>query len=174
MEPLKTGSTPSAIDTLHDLSVRAASLDDVTGIHKLLKYFSDRGILLPRSESDIYQSLREFQIIRLGEKVIACCALQIFTRSLGEIRSLAVSPEYSRSGLGRRMVLSMEREAQDIGLEKLMALTYEVQFFNRMGFDVVEMSVLPEKVWGACINCHKFRNCDEIAVLKNLSSTALK
>ena len=49
-----------------------------------------------------------------------------------------------------------------------MALTYVVQFFEKLGFNVVEMSELPEKVWGACINCHKFQNCDEIAVLKFL------
>lgn len=174
MEPLKTGPATTATDALHDLPIRTATLDDVPGIHKLLKHFSDRGILLPRAESDIYQSLREFHVINLGERIIACCALQIFTRSLGEVRSLAVAPDYSRLGLGKRMVHRMEQEAQHIGLEKLMALTYEVQFFNRMGFDVVEMNVLPEKVWGACINCHKFRNCDEIAVLKNLSSTVTK
>ncbi len=170
MEPVKTEPSTSSQAPLPELPVQAATLDDVTGIHKLLKHFSDRGILLPRPESDIYQSLREFKVIKLGDKVIACCALQIFTRSLGEVRSLAVAPEHSGFGLGKRLVHSMEREALQIGLGKLMALTYEVKFFNRLGFDVVEMNVLPEKVWGACINCHKFRNCDEIAVLKILPS----
>jgi amino-acid N-acetyltransferase len=170
MERLKTEPPTSSQAPLPELPIQTATLDDVAGIHKLLKHFSDRGILLPRPESDIYHSLREFQVVKLGEKIIACCALQIFTRNLGEVRSLAVAPEYSGFGLGKRLVFSTEQEALRIGLGKLMALTYEVQFFNRLGFDVVEMNVLPEKVWGACINCHKFRNCDEIAVLKILPS----
>jgi amino-acid N-acetyltransferase len=170
MERLKTEPPTRSHASLPELPIQAATLDDVAGIHKLLKHFSDRGILLPRPESDIYHSLREFQVVKLGEKVIACCALQIFTRTLGEVRSLAVAPEYSGFGLGKRLVLSTEQEAHRIGLGKLMALTYEVQFFSRLGFDVVEMNVLPEKVWGACINCHKFRDCDEIAVLKILPS----
>ena len=90
-------------------------------------------------------------------------------RQLGEVRSLAVEAEFAGNGLGRRVVSAIETNAHQLGLTKLMALTYEVRFFNKAGFDIVEMSVLPEKVWGACINCHKFRNCDEIAVLKQLS-----
>ncbi|MGI9310671.1 MAG: N-acetyltransferase [bacterium] len=149
-------------------AIRAARLDDVGGIHALLKHFSDRGVLLPRAQSDLYSNLREFIVIAADGEIIACAALQIFTASLGEVRSLAVAPRYERRGLGQRMVRQVEREAQAIGLHRLMALTYAVDFFHKLGFRTVDMRELPEKVWGACINCHKFRNCDEIAVLKNL------
>lgn len=149
-------------------SARPASLDDVRQIYKLLKQYSDRGVLLPRPESDIYQSLREFLVIELDGKIVACAALQIFTHQLGEVRSLAVAPEFAGIGLGSVLVGQIESEAVRIGLTRLMALTYEVRFFDRLGYEVVDMKVLPEKVWGACINCHKFRNCDEIAVLKHL------
>lgn len=166
---LDRGPDPAeAPDT--DLPIVPAGLDDVPGIYRLLKHYSDRGILLPRPESDIYQSLREFQVVIGDDGVIACCALQIFTRSLGEVRSLAVSPRFAGFGVGRRLVSQIEQQSSEIGLTKLMALTYEVKFFNKLGYDVVEMNVLPEKVWGACINCHKFRNCDEIAVLKTLGT----
>ena len=151
-----------------NLVIQQAKLEDVTGIHRLLKSYSDQGILLPRPESDIYHSLREFVVIKDGANVLACGALQIYTHQLGEVRSLAVDPVCKGGGLGRRIVAEIERCAIEIGLTKLMALTYEVQFFDRVGYHVVEMNVLPEKVWGACINCHKFRNCDEIAVLKNI------
>ena len=150
------------------IPVRPASLQDVRGIYQLLKQYSDNGVLLPRPEGDIYQSLREFIVIEEEGRIIACSALQIFTQHLGEVRSLAVTPEYAGYGLGSKLVRQIEEEAMSIGLTRLMALTYEVRFFSRLGFDVVDMKVLPEKVWGACINCHKFRNCDEIAVLKHL------
>jgi len=148
--------------------IQHAQLNDVQGIFNLLKLYSDRGILLPRPEDDIYNSLRDFYVAKDGDTVIACGALLIYTKELGEIRSLAVDPCYVRSGLGYQLVGYIEKAARNIGLTKLMALTYVGGFFQKMGFQVVEMSVLPEKVWGACIRCHKFRNCDEIAVLKCL------
>lgn len=148
------------------LEVAPAQLDDVKGIYTLLRNYSDTDVLLPRSESDIYNSLRDFYVVRQGYRVVACAALLIYTRELGEVRSLAVDPEFMKLGLGFRLVRRLEEDARSIGLSKLMALTYVVSFFQKLGFHVVDMSALPEKVWGACINCHKFQNCDEIAVLK--------
>ncbi len=149
-------------------SLRAATLDDVSGIHRLLTVYSELGVLLPRPESDIYNALRDFYVIEAQGKVVACAALLIYTSELGEVRSLAVDPEYHKMGLGIRLVNQIETDARALGLSKLMALTYVVDFFKRLQFNVVDMSELPEKVWGACINCHKFQNCDEIAVLKFL------
>jgi len=164
-------SAAKSIDPQAKHMLRPAVLDDVRSIYQILKFYSDRGLLLPRPESDIYQSIREFVVVEYENQIIACCALQIFTRQLGEVRSLAVMPDYAGFGIGSELVKRIEHEANKIGLTRLMALTYEVKFFSRMGYEVVEMSVLPEKVWGACINCHKFRNCDEIAVLKQLPET---
>ncbi|WP_423909363.1 N-acetyltransferase [Candidatus Spongiihabitans sp.] len=149
-----------------DYQIRHAQLGDVPGIYSLLKHYSDEGVLLPRPQSDIYGSLRDFYVVEEGGEIIACAALLIYTKELGEVRSLAVHPAYMKLGLGNKMVLRLEQDADNIGLVKLMALTYVVDFFEKINFEVVEMSELPEKVWGACINCHKFRNCDEIAVLK--------
>ncbi|MCY3770037.1 MAG: N-acetyltransferase [Gammaproteobacteria bacterium] len=148
--------------------IRPARLDDVGGIFRLLQFYSDRGILLPRPESDIYHSLRDFYVIHAQDRIIACAALLIYTKELGEVRSLAVDPEYQNLGLGYQLVNQLEKDARGIGLTKLMALTYVVDFFEKLGFRVVEMNQLPEKVWGACINCPKFQRCDEIAVLKYL------
>ena len=148
--------------------VRSANLDDVPGIAALLGVFSELGVLLPRPESDIYNYLRDFYVVSEGSRIVACGALLIYTEELGEVRSLAVDPEYHHRGLGQNLVNQIEQDARDIGLAKIMALTYVVGFFEKQGYSVVEMSELPEKVWGACINCHKFQNCDEIAVLKYL------
>jgi amino-acid N-acetyltransferase len=150
------------------LQIRGARLEDVPGIYGLLKHYSDQGVLLPRPESDIFSSLRDFYVVEDQGQIVACAALLIYTSELGEVRSLAVDPDYKHLGLGNRMVSQLEADADKLGLSKLMALTYVVGFFEKLQFDVVDMSALPEKVWGACINCHKFQNCDEIAVLKFL------
>lgn len=152
----------------HVLEIKNASLEDVGQIHRLLTLYSDLGVLLPRPESDIYHSLRDFYVIHTNGKVIACAALLIYTKELAEVRSLAVDPDYQKRNLGFRLVEKIESEAKALGLSKLMALTYVVSFFEKLDFKVVDMSELPEKVWGACVNCHKFQNCDEIAVLKRL------
>ena len=150
------------------LQIRGARLEDVPGIYGLLKHYSDQSVLLPRPESDIFSSLRDFYVVEDQGQIVACAALLIYTSELGEVRSLAVDPDYKHLGLGNRMVSQLEADADKLGLSKLMALTYVVGFFEKLQFDVVDMSALPEKVWGACINCHKFQNCDEIAVLKFL------
>ncbi len=147
---------------------RAAALGDASGIAELLRIYSDLGVLLPRSESDIYNSLRDFTVVDDGSKIIACAALLIYSQELAEVRSLAVHPDYLRRGLGDKIVTQLESDAVRLGLKKLMALTYVVEFFERHQFRVIDMSLLPEKVWGACINCHQFQNCDEIAMLKYL------
>ena len=156
-------------NTNNEYKIRCARLADVPEIYSLLKRYSDKGVLLPRSQNDIYSSLRYFYVVEDDGKIITCAALFIYTKELGEVRSLAVDPAYMKLGLGNKIVRRIEQDAKSIGLVKLMALTYVVSFFEKLDFAVVEMSELPEKVWGACINCHKFQKCDEIAMLKYIN-----
>ena len=123
------------------------------------------GNLLPRPINDIYRHLRDFFVAELDGKVVACCALEIFTENLGEVRSLVVASEVEGKGYGRLLVQEVINEAKRLGLRRLMALTYVPEFFHRLGFRTVSKDMLPEKVWGICIKCYKYNNCDEIAVL---------
>ena len=56
-------------------------------------------------------------------------------------------------------------EARGLDIHRLFALTYQLPFFNALGFSVVEKEVLPQKVWVDCVHCPKFPDCDETAVL---------
>ncbi len=150
------------------LTIQEACLDDVPDISSLLTIYSDLGILLPRSKTDIYHSLRNFRIIRENGNLAACASLMIYNHELAEVRSLAVHPDYHHHGLGKRLVQQLEREAVQLGLARLMALTYVVEFFQDLEFKVVDMAKLPEKVWNACVHCRNFNNCDEIAMVKYL------
>ena len=49
-------------------------------------------------------------------------------------------------------------------LKKIFALTYQEAFFTRLGFRVVDKSVLPQKIWADCVHCAKYPDCDETAV----------
>ncbi len=141
------------------LSVRRARTNDVPSIHQLLDYYAARGQLLPRSLDELTEHISSFTV---------CAALEVFTEDLGEVRSLAVSDAATGGGYGRALVEEIEHNARTIGLRRLMALTYVPDFFARLGYGVVAMDTLPEKVFGVCVTCPKFRACDEIAVLKHL------
>lgn len=148
--------------------IRPAAIGDVPDIHHLLDIYASQGNLLPRTMSELYRHLRDFFVIEVRGKVAACGALEIFTESLGEVRSLVVDDEFKGQGFGRMLVERVAEEARAIGLKRLMALTYVAPFFHKLGFKTVAKDTLPEKVWGICVKCYKFNNCDETAVLLEL------
>jgi len=147
---------------------RSARREDAATIHRLLKGYSDKGNLLPRTVEDIEINLVDFRVAEIEDQVAACAALELFPNSLGEVRSLAVDERFGRLGLGTKVVSLLIDDAKARGLSRLMALTYVPGFFHKLGFQTVPKAMLPEKVWGICVKCYKFYNCDEIAVLRYL------
>jgi amino-acid N-acetyltransferase len=148
--------------------IRQAAIGDVPTVHHLLEIYAAKGNLLPRTFSELYRHLRDFFVIEIDGQVVACGALEIFTEDLGEVRSLVVDEAHERRGLGRLLVQRIIEEARTIGLRRLMALTYVPPFFHKLGFRTVAMDTLPEKVWGVCVKCYKYNNCDETAVVLEL------
>lgn len=151
---------------------QAAKIIHAQGIHDLLAQYSKQEILLPRPISEIYTLIPQFFVI-LDERddkydVIACVAIEVFSDELAEVRSLAVNPDYKGQHLGEQLLITIEDYARSLGLKKMMALTYVDTFFHKYGYETVEMSSLPEKVWRVCVKCPKFHHCDEIPVLKIL------
>ena len=146
--------------------VRPAMVEDVVAIDHLLQTQIEKGKLLPRTLPELYERVRDFFVVESGGEVVGCGALQLFTSELGEVRSLAVSNEHEGRGFGRALVARLIEESRAIGLKKLMALTYVPLFFHRLGFETVDRDTLPEKVWGVCVYCPNYHNCNEIAVLK--------
>ena len=151
-----------------NLCERAAEDNDVPQIQALLKHYAGMGDLLARSKSDIIANLEHFRVIESDCRVIACGSLEHFTHELAEIRSLMVSEDIKGSGLGAMIVTKLVEIATARKVKRLMALTYVPDFFHKFGFKTVDKEIFPEKVWGICVNCYKFHNCDEIAVLLEL------
>ena len=150
--------------------IRKATVRDVKAIHRLLKSHADRGQLLPRALSDLYDCLRDFSVFekKRSGSIIGVCALHVCWEDLAEIRSLAVREEYQRGGIGSVLVTAALAEARDLGISRVFTLTYRPEFFNKHGFKIVDKATLPQKVWAECIKCVKFPDCDEIAMLKPL------
>lgn len=148
--------------------VRKATLRDIPSLLALINSFAAKGIMLPRTEFELAENIRDFVVIAGGGRLVACCALHIYSPTAAEIRSLAVDPGWQAHGLGRRMVEELERDAVEFGLNSLFAFTYVEGFFRKMGYETVERGELPLKAWKDCLRCPKFQACDEIAMRKHL------
>ena len=150
--------------------IRPATTADVPTIYALLRDYADDGQLLARSVDEISERLRGFVVAENDGVIRGCGSLEIFSQELGEVRSLAVHPADHGVGLGQRMVDEIEQMAQELGLTRMIALTYVPGFFRKLGYHIVPMESLPEKVFGVCVTCPKFDHCDEIAVQKTLKA----
>lgn len=148
--------------------IRKAVIADVADIQALIKYFAEQDIMLPRSLNTIYENIRDFHVMEEGGKVVGCCALHITWGDLAEIKSLAVAAEAQGKQLGRLLVEACLSEARELGIPKAFALTYVSSFFEKLGFAKIDKSTLPQKIWSECINCHKFPDCGEEAVVIQL------
>jgi amino-acid N-acetyltransferase len=148
--------------------IRKAKISDVKDIQKLLTNYASRGEMLSRSLSELYDSLRDFYIVEEDGEILGTSALHIVWEDLAEVRSVAVAEGVGRRGIGTQVVSACLEEARMLGLKRLFCLTYKPDFFAKFGFVVVDKSELPHKVWGDCIKCVKFPDCDEIAMILDL------
>jgi len=149
-----------------EVRLRKARVEDVPRLHRLINAYAERGLMLPRSLSVLYETLRDFTVAENDGHLAGAGALHIVWEDLAEIRALAVSPDYEGRGVGRRLVEELVREAEGMGIKRVFALTYQPGFFERCGFRQVPKESLPHKVWGECINCPKFPSCDEVALVR--------
>jgi len=162
----QSGTQSKSHNELLNLEVRSAVNSDIAGIQRLLNHYANMGDLLPRTKTDILEHLQHFHVIEHDGEIIACGSLEHFTDELAEVRSLMVNKEIKSQGLGRKIVARLIEIARQRKVGRLMALTYVPDFFHKLGFITVNKDIFPEKVWGICVNCYKFDNCDEIAVLR--------
>ena len=149
--------------------IRKAQINDVKEIQKLLMKYASQGDMLSRSLSELYESLRDFYVYEDDDTLLGTAALHIVWDDLAELRSVAVAEAAGRKGLGSQLVRACISEARQIGLKRIFCLTYKPDFFAKFGFRLADKSELPHKVWGDCIKCVKFPDCDENAMILDLS-----
>jgi amino-acid N-acetyltransferase len=147
--------------------IRRATLSDVEAMHALINHFAGEGLMLPKARSSLYQNIRDFYVAEGHGTLIGCGALHVIWVDLGEIRSLAVAEPFQKDGVGRRIAETLLREADSLRLPRVFALTYQKSFFEHLGFVEVDKTSMPHKVWGECMDCPKFPNCDEVAVTRD-------
>ena len=137
-------------------------------MHQLINYFADKDEMLPRPLSELYENIRDYFVVRQGERVIACASLHVSWLDLAEIKSMAVVEDNQEQGIGTQLVEACLKEARGLGIPTVFCLTYKPAFFEKFGFYQLDKMELPRKVWTECYRCPKFPNCDEVALICHL------
>ncbi len=181
-DPRRAGklATISAVETKQDIAVRRAKIGDVPTCSRIINDYAELGLMLHRSLAYLYEHLRDFHVAVVplddprkpdsdDEQVIGIAGLNIIWANLAEVYSVAVAPAFQGMGVGKMLVRACMDEAQQLGVRRLMTLTYERAFFEKLGFGVVDRMSLPLKVWSECLRCSKNQACDEIAMIKEIA-----
>ena len=150
------------------ITVRKAVMRDIAPLLGLINDYAAEGIMLPRTEFEISEHIRDFSVALCNGQLIGCGALHFYTPTMGEIRSVAVEKGWKTHGVGRKLVEFLIAEAEQYSLDAVFAFTYVVDFFRKLGFEPIERGMLPLKAWKDCSRCKKFQCCDEVAVLRVL------
>jgi amino-acid N-acetyltransferase len=153
--------------------IRKAKISDVKFIHSLVNHYAENDLMLPRSLNNLYDNIRDFYVLELDGKIKGCVALNIVWDDLAEIKALAVDESARGQGWGKKLAEECLKEAKQLGIKKVFALTLIKDFFNKLGFKTIQKRRLPQKIWGECIHCIKFPDeCNEIAVMFEFNGEA--
>jgi amino-acid N-acetyltransferase len=148
--------------------IRKARIQDIKQIQDMINCFAKLDMMLPRSLNELCENLRDFWVAQANKKIIGCAALHISWIDYAEIKSVAVAKEEQGKGIGKDLIRACLFEAKQIGARRIFVLTYKPDYFKKFGFRRVKTSSLPHKIWAECINCCKFPDCQEIALVKEL------
>ena len=144
---------------------RKPTFADIEAIYDLVNHYANDGIMLARSRNTLYEPLRDMIVAEEEGKIVGVGGLHIIWDALAEVRSMAVSPTVVRRGIGAEIVRRLLEEGRLLGVQQFFTLTYKPGFFKTLGFQEITKDELPHKVWKDCIECPKFPNCDEVALL---------
>ncbi len=127
--------------------IRPARTADVAAVRRLVGLYTEDGRLLAKAPVTLYEDVQEFLVAEVDGAVVGCGALHVMWEDLGEIRTLAVDPEYARQGIGGRILDGLIARAGELGLARLFCLTFEIGFFRSRGFDEIEGSPVDHAVF---------------------------
>ncbi|WP_203654551.1 amino-acid N-acetyltransferase [Actinocatenispora rupis] len=129
------------------VALRPARTADVRAIATLIDTYAPERRLLVKPAVALYEGIQEFRVAELDGAVVGCGALHVFWEDLAEIRTVAVDPARRGHRIGQRIVTELLDNARALGLSRVFVLTFEVEFFARHGFRVIEESPVDTTVY---------------------------
>ncbi|QHG91140.1 N-acetyltransferase [Sulfurimonas sp. CVO] len=156
-------------ELLVKIKLTKATLYDIENMQKLVAPEVETGIILARSSDEIATNIRSYILAKEEGAIVGFCALHIHTPFLAEIRSLVVKEDRRGMGIGQSLIAKAIEDAQNLGIKKVLTLTYQQQFFEKLGFIEIPKESIPEhKIWADCIKCKHFPICNEVSLIKTL------
>ena len=150
--------------------LRKAKIEDAQAIQNLICFYSENGKMMFRPLEEIEKNIADFRVYEKSGEVVGICNLKYGWDNLVEIRSLGVDPRYHRQGIATQMVQdSMEQALLNKNCDTVFVLTYALQLFEKLGFQIIDKMDLPQKVWNDCKQCLHQDNCDETAMYFSLT-----
>lgn len=122
-------------DTLAVVHIGKATDADLIELSDFIKPFVAQGDLLPRTFDELEHLLETSFIARYEGRIVGCAALEIYSKKLCEIRSLAVDPDARGLGIGKRLVTACVELARQEDIYEIMAISVAEDFFKACGFD---------------------------------------
>jgi len=156
------------------IAIRPATTADAPALHALIAAHLEEGRLLPRALDELAIHAPRFVVAidtsASGDRIVGCAELAPLSQAVAEVRSLVVSRDARRHGLGVQMVEDLAARARRDGYSRLCAFAHDPAFFVRRGFSIVPHTWVPEKIAHDCITCPLFRNCGQYAIVLELST----
>ncbi len=141
---------------------------DIPKMQELVKEQVEKGIILFRSSDEMATTIRSYIVVEVDGKMAGFTATHIHSPRMAEVRSLIVSKDFRGLGTSKKLVEKCVEEAKFYGIQQVLSLTYEKDFFLGCGFKEISKEDIPEqKVWADCIKCKLFPICNEIAMVKD-------
>ncbi len=150
---------------MDDIIIRESTVEDIDAIFTLTNSMASKGLMLMRSKYKIISMLQNFLVAENGSgRVVGCGAFTLLWDDLGEIMALAVDEDYHGKGIGRALVKDLIERGRRLKVPEIIVLTYQVDFFKKMGFSLTDKDKFPRKLWRECLECPKLEQCDETAM----------
>jgi len=151
------------------MTLQKPTLDDIANMQNIVKEEVLNGTILFRSDDEIATNIRSYTVAKNSNRVIGYGALHIHTKNLAEIRSLVIDKNHRGQGIGAKIVSKLIEEGKSLKVKDIFTLTYQKEFFERLGFSEIPKESLPEqKIWADCIKCKHFPICNEVSLIINL------
>jgi amino-acid N-acetyltransferase len=137
------------------IKVRSARTADISAIADLCGPLIQSRVLLGKERVELYESVQEFVVAEDSSgKVIACGALHVMWEDLGEVRTVAVSQGHQGTGIGKSILLNLFERAKSLGLKRIFCLTFEVEFFGKLGFEPISETPVDPEVYAELVRSH--------------------
>jgi N-acetylglutamate synthase-like GNAT family acetyltransferase len=113
------------------VEIRPARRGELPRIRELVQIYPDKLMY------DDLPGLRSFFVALTKGRIIGCCALQVYSRRLAEVRSLAVHPDFVGQGIGRRLVERCQQRARGRRVKQILTVSSAAGFFEQLGFSTI-------------------------------------